>query len=340
MRSPNPTSHPRLRTTLRALRPHVAVLAALSLALLSLLAALVTAEDYEISLTDIAAIHEANLRHRAVRSRLSGLSGHHSTRVFASIQQVGAGTGSGTGASGGSGAGVGGNASKAVVVGKANGNFAYTFNPGVNYAAWSALQSVYPGDALVFKYPFGSDEIYRFASQADYDTCSYASARRLCRDGEGVRGCRVAAELGTMYFASGMLGRCQRMHKVSIRVKARPYVPRRVVVGRATAAFKWPWNPAVDYAAWARDNKVYVGDVLVFKYEAYMDEVYIVPTLADYTACNYENYIAYCNATDGMAQGCSSAPLTASTMYFLSGSFSHCSSNNHRVAITASPPPS
>ena len=66
-----------------------------------------------------------------------------------------------------------------------------------------------------------------------------------------------------------------------------------------------------------------------------MDSVYIVPTYNDFAQCNYANYIAYCNSTDGVGNGCISDPMTANTMYFLSGTFSHCFSNNQKVSPNA-----
>eukprot|EP00475_Leptophrys_vorax_P036479 TRINITY_DN61745_c0_g1_i1.p1 TRINITY_DN61745_c0_g1~~TRINITY_DN61745_c0_g1_i1.p1 ORF type:complete len:298 (+),score=7.48 TRINITY_DN61745_c0_g1_i1:410-1303(+) len=227
-----------------------------------------------------------------------------------------------------------------VNVGARVSGFTYTFNPSVNFASWAATTKVNDGDYLVFQFPKRTDEVYQFARQADYEICNYPRATLVCKNWEGEKGCKVRATAGTMFFASGMLGRCMRSQKVAVRVLKKMYVPRNVVVGRPTASFSWPWNPQVDYRTWLANTKVYVGDKLVFKYAAYMDEVYIVPTYNDFMSCKYDNYLAYCNATDGVGDGCFSSAITASPTYFVSGSYSHCFANNQRIAVKGLPPPS
>ncbi|CAI5963620.1 unnamed protein product [Closterium sp. NIES-64] len=225
-------------------------------------------------------------------------------------------------------------------VGYKGGDFNYQFNPTTNLRSWAASTKVFPGDILVFNYPTRTDEVYQFYRQADYEICNYARAVRVCKNWDGAKGCKVKAQQGTMYFASGMLGRCQRNQKVAVKVKSKPYTARKIVVGKPTASFGWPWNPQVDYNLWMQSTKIYVGDKLVFKYAAYMDEVYIVPTYQDYVNCKYDNYVAYCNATDGVGDGCFSSAITANPTYFVSGSYSHCFANNQRLAVKGLPPPS
>ncbi|CAI5500013.1 unnamed protein product [Closterium sp. Naga37s-1] len=51
---------------------------------------------------------------------------------------------------------------------------------------------------------------------------------------------------------------------------------RYITVGSTSEKFNYAWNPKVNYANWAStdENTVYTGDVLVFNYPAYSDEVY------------------------------------------------------------------
>ena len=40
------------------------------------------------------------------------------------------------------------------------------------------------------------------------------------------------------------------------------YAPRKVTVGAPNGAYKYPWNPAVDFTQWGANNPVYIGDSL------------------------------------------------------------------------------
>eukprot|EP00475_Leptophrys_vorax_P001223 TRINITY_DN10656_c0_g1_i2.p1 TRINITY_DN10656_c0_g1~~TRINITY_DN10656_c0_g1_i2.p1 ORF type:complete len:211 (-),score=3.97 TRINITY_DN10656_c0_g1_i2:341-904(-) len=184
-----------------------------------------------------------------------------------------------------------------------------------------------------------AEEVVQFNSWAAYRACNYADATIVCYDvwGSFKRGCVVKVDNETAYYGSGMFSRCKAGVKFLVRPKAQPYVPRKVVVGEATADFPWPWNPVADMAAWSQSNKIYKGDILVFKYRSNADTVYQVPTLADYQACNYNNFVAFCGPTDGTGSGCESNPVTA-VSYFLSGTFGHCKGGQRIIARPSVPP--
>ncbi|GJP71659.1 hypothetical protein CLOP_g2472 [Closterium sp. NIES-67] len=227
-----------------------------------------------------------------------------------------------------------------VRVGATDPKFNYGWNPKVNFTAWAEdpANRVYEGDVLVFYYPTGADEVYRFSSLADMQRCAYPKATRVCRDVDGAAGCKVLASAGTALYASGMAARCNTSMQVAVEV-AVASGPRDIVVGYPTGDFSWPWNPAVNYTDWLLNNTLYSGDVLYFKYAAHMDEVYIVPTQADYDACKYDRYTAYCNATDGVGEGCFSNPLDNSTTFFLSGVYSHCTASQKLATVALDGPP-
>ncbi|CAI5473678.1 unnamed protein product [Closterium sp. Yama58-4] len=226
-----------------------------------------------------------------------------------------------------------------VLVGTTDSTFNYGWNPKVNFTAWAAdpANRVYEGDVLVFYYPRGADEVYRFSRSDDMRRCVYTKGTRVCRDVDGVAGCKVPVSEGTALFTSGMVARCNSTMQLAVEVEVETG-PRDIVVGYPTSEYTWPWNPAVNYTEWLANNTLYTGDVLYFKYAANMDEVYIVPTKDDYDACKYDRYTAYCNGTDGVGEGCFSNPLDNTTTYFLSGVYSHCTAQQKLAAVALDGP--
>ncbi|CAI5500014.1 unnamed protein product [Closterium sp. Naga37s-1] len=227
-----------------------------------------------------------------------------------------------------------------VTVGYAKGVYSYPWNPSVQWSAWAAGTKIYAGDVLSFKYPMYAEEVVRFPSFADYRACNYTAATVVCYDvwGAGSAGCTIKVGNTTAFYGSGLYGHCYNGQKFVLQPILTRVTARAVTVGGPTPSFLWPWNPEVDLADWSKNNPVYKGDTLVFKYAKYADDVYVVPTLTDYTNCDYRNFVSYCNGTDGTGNGCESDPVT-STTYFVSGFYSHCMSGQ-RVAVTPLPPPS
>eukprot|EP00475_Leptophrys_vorax_P012920 TRINITY_DN19298_c0_g1_i1.p1 TRINITY_DN19298_c0_g1~~TRINITY_DN19298_c0_g1_i1.p1 ORF type:complete len:278 (-),score=10.87 TRINITY_DN19298_c0_g1_i1:476-1309(-) len=226
-----------------------------------------------------------------------------------------------------------------VTVGATSTKFNYEWNPRTDMAAWAAKSTnkIYAGDVLVFNYPENSDELWQFADIDSYNSCNYAKARRVCSDKDGAVGCNLLVQAGQLLLASGMIARCTYKAKLNVTVATR-LGPKQVLVGEATGAYTYPWNQAVNYTQWLNKTKIYEGDSLVFKYDVGKDEVYVVPTQADYDACDVRNYVAFCSDTDGANAGCISAPLVANTTtYFVSGVYSHCAINGQKIAVTPLP---
>ncbi|CAI5474035.1 unnamed protein product [Closterium sp. Yama58-4] len=164
--------------------------------------------------------------------------------------------------------------------------------PGVNYADWASTEdnTVYTGDVLVFNYPAYSDEVYLFSDPVAFQRCQFWKATKVCSDTDGEAGCTVRIDTpGVALFASGMIARCTWNSKLNVTVIQRG-TPRNVYVGKIMPGYTYPWNPAVNYTDWAATTTVYIGDSLVFKYPDGLDEVYKVPTQADYDACEVRNY--------------------------------------------------
>ncbi|CAI5961177.1 unnamed protein product [Closterium sp. NIES-64] len=207
-----------------------------------------------------------------------------------------------------------------VTVGYAKGVYSYPWNPSVQWSAWAAGTKIYAGDVLSFKYPMYAEEVVRFPSFADYRACNYTAATVVCYDvwGAGSAGCTIKVGNTTAFYGSGLYGHCYNGQKFVLQPLLTRVTARAVTVGGPTPSFLWPWNPEVDLADWSKNNPVYKGDTLVFKYAKYADDVYVVPTLTDYTNCDYRNFVSYCNGTDGTGNGCESDPVT-STTYFVSG---------------------
>ncbi|GJP56139.1 hypothetical protein CLOM_g15190 [Closterium sp. NIES-68] len=246
----------------------------------------------------------------------------------------------------GSGSGSGGGG-KTIVVGLPKGDFTYPFNPAVDYIAWAANTKIYRGDVITFKYPMYQQEVVRFTSLNAYKTCNYNSATIVCYDvwGAFAKGCTIKVDNQTAYYGSGLYSHCRAGMKFTVRPKAVPYVPRKLVVGEplaqynpAGSSFTYPWNPRSDMAAWTAATKIYKGDRLVFKYPRNANTVYQVPTLADYRTCNYKSYIASCGAEDGVGVGCETNPITT-TSYFIASTYGNCM-RGQRVIAKPLPPPS
>eukprot|EP00475_Leptophrys_vorax_P021178 TRINITY_DN28910_c0_g1_i1.p2 TRINITY_DN28910_c0_g1~~TRINITY_DN28910_c0_g1_i1.p2 ORF type:complete len:484 (-),score=-8.10 TRINITY_DN28910_c0_g1_i1:381-1832(-) len=229
---------------------------------------------------------------------------------------------------------------RTVVVGYTTPTFNYPWNPQVKYDSWLAKTKIYSGDVVVFKFPAYHQEVVQFSKYADWQACNFRAAKVVCYDGWGMNaGCQIKVGSGTGYYASGLYSYCTGGQKVAIKANSKSYTARTLEVGYPSPQFKWGWNPNGQLDKWLKYNKVYKGDTLVFKYPAFKDEVFIVPSLTDYRNCDYSNYISYCNETDGSGAGCYSNPVT-STTYFISGIFSHCMRNNQRIIITPLTPPS
>ncbi|GJP41334.1 hypothetical protein CLOM_g996 [Closterium sp. NIES-68] len=226
-----------------------------------------------------------------------------------------------------------------VTVGSTSEKFNYAWNPKVNYATWATTDenTVYTGDVLVFNYPAYSDEIYKFDDEAAFQRCQFWRATKVCSDTDGEAGCTVRVDTaGTALFASGMIARCTWNSRLNITVVQRG-TPRNVYVGKLMPGYTYPWNPAVNFTEWAATTTIYVGDSLVFKYPSGLDEVYKVPTQADYDSCDVRNYEMMCRSTDA-ENGCKSEPLTADPVFFISGVYSKCAAGM-KVTVTAVAPP-
>ncbi|CAI5969345.1 unnamed protein product [Closterium sp. NIES-64] len=152
-----------------------------------------------------------------------------------------------------------------VPVGTTDSTFNYGWNPKVNFTAWAEdpANRVYEGDVLVFYYPRGADEVYRFSRLDDMRRCVYTKGTRVCRDVDGVSGCKVPVSEGTALFTSGMVARCNSSMQLAVEVAVETG-PRDIVVGYPTGEYTWPWNPAVNYTQWMLNNTLYTGDVLCF----------------------------------------------------------------------------
>ncbi|CAI7848608.1 unnamed protein product [Closterium sp. NIES-54] len=179
-----------------------------------------------------------------------------------------------------------------ITVGSTSEKFNYAWNPKVNYANWASTDenTVYTGDVLVFNYPAYSDEVYKFDDITAFQRCQFWKATKVCSDTDGEAGCTVRVDTpGLALFASGMIARCTWNSKLNISVVQRG-TPRNVYVGKIMPGYTYQWNPAVNFTDWAATTTIYVGDSLVFKYPDGLDEVYKVPTQADYDACDVKNF--------------------------------------------------
>lgn len=227
---------------------------------------------------------------------------------------------------------------RVITAGNPTGSFQYAFNPAVNYATWSQNTKFYVGDAISFRYPMYVEQVVRFNTWTAFRSCSYNEATVVCYDvwGNFKRGCVVKVENATAYYGSGLFSRCKAGVKFVVKPKVQPYMARKIVVGEARPEFAWPWNPVVNMQQWATTNKIYKGDILVFKYPKNADSVYQVPTQQDFQTCNYKNFLAFCGPLDGVGPGCESNPINT-VSYFISGTFGHCK-NGHKVVARPLPP--
>lgn len=224
---------------------------------------------------------------------------------------------------------------RAVDVGYPAGGLNFSWNPLVNYTSWSLApeNKLFAGDVVVFRYPLYGGQVWRFFRKTDYDLCQYERGILACGDAWGVNSlCSIRLTSDPLWLATGLFGRCRAGHKVALNVTTRIYQPKNVVVGYETPGYNWPWNPQVNFTEWLLDTRIYINDTLEFRYAAYQDTVYLVPSIDDYNNCTYTNYIAYCSDTDGVS-GCVTDPLGPGTYYFLSGKFGQCMAGQ-RVIVT------
>ncbi|CAI5993993.1 unnamed protein product, partial [Closterium sp. NIES-64] len=112
---------------------------------------------------------------------------------------------------------------------------------------------------------------------------------------------------------------------------------RSIVVGNPTPSYNYPFNPQVNYNSWVAKSKLYDGDVILFKYPNYHQEVVQFARYGDYRSCNFRAAKVVCYDSWGSKSGCS-IKVTRTMAYYASGLYGNCMAGQ-KLAVKANAKP-
>ncbi|GJP48099.1 hypothetical protein CLOM_g7380 [Closterium sp. NIES-68] len=112
---------------------------------------------------------------------------------------------------------------------------------------------------------------------------------------------------------------------------------RSIVVGNPTPSYNYPFNPQVNYNSWVAKSKLYDGDVILFKYPNYHQEVVQFARYGDYRSCNFRAAKVVCYDSWGSKSGCA-IKVTRTMAYYASGLYGNCLAGQ-KVAVKANAKP-
>lgn len=99
-----------------------------------------------------------------------------------------------------------------------------------------------------------------------------------------------------------------------------------VTVGAPSGTLTYGFNPLTNLTQWVQSlGKVYAGDVLLFKYPSFAEEVYLFGRAVDFANCNYlgATVSRVCSDTQGLGNGCAYR-VRVGTYMFGAGFRGHC----------------